>query len=126
MRKLLTIIFTLWTICGSGQNLNTADEIIYLAKIYRGNHGLAGLDSNSNSIFTKYKGTKFERVAKFIEEATKEKNRIIEHEYLARPDSALLKIFHTIIMVNYNMYETSPEDNNKVVEKFLKKEVTVY
>jgi len=99
---------------------------VNLAKIYRGNHGLSGFDDKSNSVFAKYNGTEFETVAKFIEESTKEKNRVIETEFLSRTDSATLKIFHTIIMVNYNMYESNPDDNEKVAEKFLKKSITVY
>jgi hypothetical protein len=126
MRKLVPFVLTLISFCSIGQNLNTNDEIVNLAKIYRGNHGLSGLDENSKSIFEKYQGTKFENVANFIEESTKKKNRIIEIGFLSRPDSATLKIFHTIIMVNYNMYESNPMDNYKVVEKYLKKDISTY
>lgn len=126
MKNIFTVIAVLITFSISAQDLNTTQEIINLAKIYRGNHGLSGLDDNSKSIFDKYNNTEFETVAKFIEESTKKKNRIIEFEFLTRPDSSTLKIFHTIIMVNYNMYESDPMDNEKVVEKYLKKDISVY
>lgn len=126
MKNIFTVIAVLITFSIAAQDLNTTQEIINLAKIYRGNHGLSGLDDNSTSIFDKYNDTKFETVAKFIEESTKKKNRIIESEFLTRPDSSTLKIFHTIIMVNYNMYESDPMDNEKVVEKYLKKDISVY
>lgn len=126
MKNIFTVIAVLITFSIAAQDLNTTQEIIKLAKIYRGNHGLSGLDDNSTSIFDKYNDTKFETVAKFIEESTKKKNRIIESEFLTRPDSSTLKIFHTIIMVNYNMYESDPMDNEKVVEKYLKKDISVY
>lgn len=126
MKPFLTLLLLSFSTLTFGQSLNTVAEIVNLAKIYRGNHGLSGLDDKSNSIFAKYNGTEFETVAKFIEESTKEKNRVIETEFLSRPDSATLKIFHTIIMVNYNMYESNPDDNEKVAEKFLKKNITVY
>lgn len=126
MKNIFTVIAVLITFSIAAQDLNTTQEIINLAKIYRGNHGLSGLDDNSTSIFDKYNDTKFETVAKFIEESTKKKNRIIEYEFLTRPDSSTLKIFHTIIMVNYNMYESDPMDNEKVVEKYLKKDISVY
>lgn len=126
MKNIFTVIAVLITFSIAAQDLNTTQEIINLAKIYRGNHGLSGLDDNSKSIFDKYNNTEFETVAKFIEESTKKKNRIIEPEFLTRPDSSTLKIFHTIIMVNYNMYESDPMDNEKVVEKYLKKDISVY
>lgn len=126
MKNIFTVIAVFIAFSITAQDLNTTQEIINLAKIYRGNHGLSGLDDNSKSIFDKYNNTEFETVAKFIEESTKKKNRIIEPKYLARPDSSTLKIFHTIIMVNYNMYESDPMDNEKVVEKYLKKDISVY
>jgi len=126
MKNIFTVIAVFITFSITAQDLNTTQEIINLAKIYRGNHGLSGLDDNSKSIFDKYNNTEFETVAKFIEESTKKKNRIIESEFLTRPDSSTLKIFHTIIMVNYNMYESDPMDNEKVVEKYLKKDISVY
>lgn len=126
MKNIFTVIAVLITFSITAQDLNTTQEIINLAKIYRGNHGLSGLDDNSKSIFDKYNNTEFETVAKFIEESTKKKNRIIEPEFLTRPDSSTLKIFHTVIMVNYNMYESDPMDNEKVVEKYLKKDISVY
>lgn len=126
MKNIFTVIAVFITFSITAQDLNTTQEIINLAKIYRGNHGLSGLDDNSKSIFDKYNTTEFETVAKFIEESTKKKNQITEQEFLSRPDSSTLKIFHTIIMVNYNMYESDPMDNEKVVEKFLKKDVSVY
>ncbi|MBN2828164.1 MAG: hypothetical protein JXQ26_09240, partial [Tissierellales bacterium] len=126
MKKIITILLLTTSIFTQGQSLNKVSEIINLAKIYRGNHGLSGLDDNSASIFSKYQGTEFERVAKFIEESTKNKNRVIEKEFLTRPDSTTLKIFHTIIMVNYNMYESKPEDNEKVVTKYLETDISNY
>ncbi len=126
MKKITTIILLFISICSFGQDLNMNDEIVNLARIYRGNHGLSGLDESSKSIFAKYAGTEFETVAKFIEETIKNKNRIIETEFLSRPDSTTLKIFHTIIMVNYNMYESDPKDNEKIVKKYLKNEISVY
>lgn len=126
MKHFFTFLLLLFTSLIFGQNLNTISEIVNLAKIYRGNHGLSGLYDKSNSISAKYYGTKFETAAKFIEESTKKKNRIIEPEFLSRPDSVTLKIIHTIIMVNYNMYESNPNDNEKVARKFLKKKITVY
>lgn len=126
MKNIFTVIAVFITFSITAQDLNTTQEIINLAKIYRGNHGLSGLDDDSKSIFDKYNNTEFETVAKFIEESTKKKNRIIEPEFLTRPDSSTLKIFHTIIMVNYNMYESDPMDNEKVAEKYLKKDISVY
>jgi hypothetical protein len=126
MKQFLILLFLSFTTLSFGQSLNSVTEIVNLAKIYRGNHGLSGLDDKSNSLFAKYNGTEFEKVARFIEESTKNKNRIIEPEFLTRPDSVTLKLFHTIIMVNYNMYESNPDDNERVAEKFLKKEITVY
>jgi len=123
MRNILTLIFILTVFFCKGQELNTVNEIVKLAKIYRGNHGLSGLDESSDSIFSKYKGTKFENVSDFIQELTKSKNRIIEPEFLKKPDSITLKLFHTIIMVNYNMYESKPDDNEAVAKKYLKKDI---
>jgi len=124
MKKIFTLFLILTAFYSKGQELNTDNEIINLAKIYRSNHGLSSLDVNSSSIFNKYQGTKFETVSNFIEELTKSKNRIIEPKFLIRPDSTTLKIFHTIIMVNYNMYEKKPDNNEDVVEKFLNKDIS--
>lgn len=126
MKRFFIFIFLAIANLTYSQNLNTVEEIINLAKIYRSNHGLSGLADDSNSIFIKYKGTEFETVAKFIEELTKSKNRIIEPEFLSRPDLTTLKLFHTIIMVNYNMYEKYPENNEKVAAYYLKKDITIY
>lgn len=120
------ILFVLSSLVLSSQNLDKVHEIIKLAEIYRINHGLSGLDSGSDTVFDKYDGTQFETVAKFIFESSKRQNRIVEKEFLSRPDSATLKLFHTIIMVNYNMYETNALDNEQIVQSYLEKEVIVY
>lgn len=125
MKLIVTIFFLTIAIIAKGQSLNKTDEIINLAKFYRGNHGLSGI-SNTNSFFSKYHGTEFELVAKFIQESTGNQNGVIENEFLIRPDSTTLRLFHTIIMVNYNMYESKPEDNDKVVERNLKTHISVY
>jgi len=126
MKKIITILLLISSILTYGQSLDKVNEIINLAKIYRGNHGLSSLNDNSTSVFAKYQGTEFELVAKFIEESTKSKNRVIETEFLTRPDSTTLKLFHTIIMVNYNMYESKPNDNDKVVKKYLENDISIY
>ncbi len=125
MKNIILIIFILTLFSSQGQELGAVDEVVELAKIYRGNHGLSGLDESSDSIFSKYKGTKFETVSKFIQELTKSKNRIIEPQFLKKQDSITLKLFHTIIMVNYNMYESRPDDNEAVARKYLKKDIVV-
>ena len=107
-----------------GQGLNDVQEVVALAKFYRTNHGISG--SEDASLIAKYQGTKFEHVASFIQEAAKSNNRIIEREYLACPDSVTLKIFHTIIRVNFNMYEADPKENTDVAEAYLKKRVSRY
>ncbi|MBK9275835.1 MAG: hypothetical protein IPM49_15040 [Flavobacteriales bacterium] len=124
MSKALAIStgLTLLTLGAFGQQLNDVQEIVTLAKFYRTNHGLSG--SEDAALIAKYQGTKFEHVAAFIQEAAKPNNRIIEREYLSCPDSATLKIFHTIIRVNYNMYEANPEDNTIVAQTYLKKDVS--
>lgn len=124
MRKALTmsIGLALLTVGAFGQQLNDDQEIVALAKFYRTYHGLSG--SEDAALIAKYQGTKFEHVAAFIQEAAKPNNRIIEREYLSCPDSATLKIFHTIIRVNYNMYEADPEDNTAVAEAYLSRDVS--
>ena len=117
-----TLVLALGTVCSFGQGLNDVQEVVALAKFYRTNHGLSG--SEDASLIARYRGTKFERVAAFIQEAARPNNRIVEREYLACPDSTTLKIFHTIIRVNFNMYETDPKENADVAESYLKKRVS--
>ncbi len=127
MKKIFIICLFLYSILGIGQELNDVTEIINLAKIYRGKHGLSNLSENkSEDIFGKYRGSKFEKVARYIQELSKKNNNVTDEEFLSRPDAQTLKLFHTIIMINYNMYESNPEDNELIVEEFLKKEVSVY
>ena len=44
---------------------------------------------------------------------------------MEKPDSNTLKLFHTIVMVNYNLYEDTPVDNEKLVQEYLKKEILI-
>lgn len=109
-----------------GQNLNKNDEIINLAQLYKKRHSLVDLKSEEFSFFDRYKGTNFETTAFFIRELTQENNNVFHDDFLSRPDSLTLKLFHTIIMVNYNMYDSNSIDNSSVVEKYQNSEILQY
>lgn len=125
MKKLILIIIMLNSIFSFAQ-LDIAKEIVELGKIYRTSHSLSDANESQLAILKKYKGTQLEKVSEFLIEATKENNNIIEFQYLKRPDSASLKLFHTIVMVNYNLYEETPKNSYEIAKKYLEKQVSVY
>lgn len=123
--KVLTIVLVLlFALKSTSQDLNIEVGVIEIAKVYNSNHGLKSL--SDRTIFEKYQNTELENVANVIQELVQNKNRAIEHKFLSRPDSFTLKLFHTIIMVNYNMFEKEPQENHKVVQDYLKKDISIY
>ena len=108
-----------------GQN-NLEADLIKLAKIYKQNHGWGTLDNRTIAHIETYKDTKLETVANTIKELCTKKNNILDEEFIYRPDSITLKYFHTIIMINFNMFDKKPKDNKQIAMKYLNKDVSVY
>lgn len=126
MKNLIIILSLFISSFLFGQNIDRTDEIINLAKFYKNNHGFLSADISSKKDFEKYKGTDFEHIANFVLECCLKNNEIATDKYLTKPDSISLKLFHTIIMVNYNMFSPTPEENGKVVYRYLNEDVGIF
>ena len=126
MKYILLLLPTLLFSLNSFAQIDLKEGIIDLADIYRKSHGVRDISEEQLQSLEKYNGTELEKVAHIVKEISQKNNKVTNLKYLHKPDSSTLKIFHTMIMVNYNSYEQSPQNNNKVVKKFLDKKISDY
>lgn len=71
----------------------------------------------------KYDSTELKYTAKFIKEAIKENNNLLQKDFLNRPSDSDLKLLFIVAQINYNIRKDNPKDNNEIINEFLNKNI---
>lgn len=121
MKKKILILFILCSISIFGQKPNTINQIVELSKIYNNYHNILSLENDS--VFQKYNDVKFSKILTFLKESLKDNNKIADNRFLTKPDSTTLKLFHTMILVNYG---SNTSDDKIIANRYLNSEISQY
>lgn len=102
----------------------TNDGLIELGKAYRQFMFRNNPPSEFLQKLDKFENSEFSFPAKFIKETITPNNSILTEPFLKRPSDKDLKYIYIIEQINYNIRKETPQDNNELINDFIKKEVS--
>lgn len=123
-----TFLLTLAIAAGFSQLTLTDrnNEIVELAKLYKNFMFRNAPPESAFKQLQNISSTELAVSVKFIRETISTNNNLTTPEFLTLPDEQTLKYLYTIRLVNWNLREDNPTDNNELINELMKKEVTRY
>jgi hypothetical protein len=102
------------------------DQLIELAKIY---HGFSFVNTPTNSTINRFDAidiTELKPSVEFISESIKSNNNIATGKYLTKPDLLTLEYLFIIRVINWNLFESDPVDNYRLIDSLKKSDLNKY
>lgn len=116
MYRVFLIVTVLVISVTHGQSQTLNDELIKLAKIYKNFHFSNDPPKEAIDQLNSIKSPDLQVAKEFIAELIKKNNKVATTKFLTRPDSITLKNLFTIRSINWNLFESEPKDNNKLID----------
>jgi len=114
MKKHLLIYFLLLSLCCFSQTSN--QDFIKLAEAFHKYHSISA-DSIVIQNLEEIHSIENDSSKYFIIELIKSNNQTLSDKYLTKPTLKTLKSVYIILQLNYNMFNSSPISNDKVIDK---------
>jgi hypothetical protein len=102
-----------------GQTNKFKSDIVDLAKIYRNFHFANDPPSDITDRLKAITSPDLMISKEFIAELIKTNNQIASKKYLTKPDSITLKNLYIVRILNWNMHEANPTDNDSVIDSLV-------
>lgn len=121
--KILLLLLTVAHLSFAQQFHN---EVIELAKIYRGFHFRNDPTEEVSARLQAITSPQLTVAKKVVSELVKTNNQITSKEYLTKPDSATLKNLYIVRALNWRMHEAEPQDPAFVIDSLQKEQTDYY
>lgn len=126
MRKTaFTLLALCLTIITFGQT-NNSEKLIELGKTYKDFMFRNEPTKDVLKDLKKNVPENFKIANEFIVQTVTTKNKLLNQQFLSRPDNQTLKLIYIIRKINLNLREEKQIDNNKLIDSLTMKEIPIY
>lgn len=115
MKKYFLSYFLFFNIICFSQTSN--NDFILLAEAFHKYHSIRNVDSLVIKNLEKINSAENDESKEFILELIKPNNKTLSEKFLKKPNLKTLKSVFIIINLNYNMFNTKPENNEQIIKK---------